>query len=198
MRISSISSTRRRAAGLYQSLRRLPSAQRAPCPRLPFATWKIGPPALVLTISPSPRANRAPVSNRVGNQLIRTTVAIAAATALRTPAGRFTGSSITPLTGRSRPESPADPMWRRNDGMAGATTGARDREANGLQAPAAARAPCDGARERTVDCHAGSSAGDRPRRRSALPAMQALARRGALPLNGYSVPGHLLAHCAHG
>jgi len=37
MRISSIPSTRRWAAGLYQSLRRLPSAQRTPAGAYDFA-----------------------------------------------------------------------------------------------------------------------------------------------------------------
>ena len=68
------------------------SAQRPPCPPLPFAPWKIAPTARVLTMSPSPWAIRKFVRNRVDNELIRTTVAIAMATAHRSLPSRFTRS----------------------------------------------------------------------------------------------------------
>jgi hypothetical protein len=75
---------------------------------------------------PSPGAIRTTVRNRVGSQLIRTTVAIAAATTIATPAGPiYPLTRVAPVTGRSRSGSPAAPPPER-EGRApppSATTG---------------------------------------------------------------------------
>jgi len=56
------------------------------------AAWKIGPAALVLSVAPSPDVIRATAKDRGDSELMRVSVAIAAAPAIGTPPARFSGS----------------------------------------------------------------------------------------------------------
>ena len=81
---------------------------------------KSGPPARALTVTLSPEMIRTTANNRVGNQLFRTFVAIAAAAAIGTPAGPIYWIVITPLTGRAAFRIARWMTRECNEGMAGA------------------------------------------------------------------------------